>query len=160
MHAGTKLHKCLVCMKDFSQASHLREHQLIHSGDKPFRCHVCKKSFRRVDVLRTHEKTHRGATYLEDNVIDSDIESSEDQKDVEIVPANTENMKHGLNESKDQNNKIPLANVAKGTDSIQSNRPQIINVENLGTTSQYQDIVDAIRSKDLSTVGSSCEIRR
>lgn len=55
----SKVHKCLVCQKEFARANHLKRHQTSHSSIKPFRCASCPKSFNRRDHLNQHEKLHQ-----------------------------------------------------------------------------------------------------
>lgn len=161
MHAGTKPHKCLTCNKNFSQASHLREHQRIHSGDKPFRCRICKKSFRRADVLRAHEKIHKETGEEIGEMIEQEKESSESESsdDDKFTMKKSHIRKQSSSQAIKNENKHHRGK-SKELKSDKSNRPQIINVENLGTTSQYQDIVDAIRSKDVKAMGSNSIIKQ
>lgn len=57
--AGEKPHKCVVCLKAFSQSSNLITHMRKHSGYKPFQCGMCDKAFqRKVDLRRHRESQH------------------------------------------------------------------------------------------------------
>lgn len=42
---GEKPHKCVVCLKSFSQSSNLITHMRKHSGYKPFKCGMCDRAF-------------------------------------------------------------------------------------------------------------------
>uniref|UniRef100_A0A182HVS8 C2H2-type domain-containing protein n=1 Tax=Anopheles arabiensis TaxID=7173 RepID=A0A182HVS8_ANOAR len=54
-----KPHKCVVCLKAFSQSSNLITHMRKHSGYKPFSCGLCDKAFqRKVDLRRHREGQH------------------------------------------------------------------------------------------------------
>ena len=54
---NTKL-KCEICGKTFSNASHLKRHQVLHSGVKNYECNTCGKLFSLAGNLKTHQLTH------------------------------------------------------------------------------------------------------
>lgn len=61
--SGEKPHKCVVCLKAFSQSSNLITHMRKHSGYKPFKCGMCDKAFqRKVDLRRHRESLHNNDT--------------------------------------------------------------------------------------------------
>uniref|UniRef100_A0A8C5P4L4 C2H2-type domain-containing protein n=1 Tax=Jaculus jaculus TaxID=51337 RepID=A0A8C5P4L4_JACJA len=57
-HQGTRLHKCQVCHKAFTQTSHLKCHILLHSEVKPYSCHFCGCDFAHPSELKAHEVKH------------------------------------------------------------------------------------------------------
>ena len=62
--------ECEVCQKQFSCASHLRNHEVVHSEERPFKCEFCDKArvlfwfkelstYRDFDQKNTLEKAFR-----------------------------------------------------------------------------------------------------
>ncbi|KAK0066022.1 zinc finger protein 235 [Biomphalaria pfeifferi] len=55
-----KKHICQICLREFSQSSHLKSHQVTHTGEKPFKCQICLKGFSQNSSLYTHQVIHTG----------------------------------------------------------------------------------------------------
>ncbi|KAK6980409.1 zinc finger protein 235 [Biomphalaria glabrata] len=55
-----KKHICQICLREFSQSSHLKSHQVTHTGEKPFQCQICLKQFSRASNLKSHQRVHKG----------------------------------------------------------------------------------------------------
>ncbi len=49
---------CSHCDKRFSQAIHLKIHNMIHTGEKPYKCSHCDKRFIRSGDVKIHERIH------------------------------------------------------------------------------------------------------
>ncbi|RMB88335.1 hypothetical protein DUI87_35316 [Hirundo rustica rustica] len=52
-----------LCQEDgqnFSQSSHLIQHQMIQTGDQPFKCGECGKGFKHNSTLVAHRRIHTG----------------------------------------------------------------------------------------------------
>lgn len=62
LFSGEKPHKCVVCLKAFSQSSNLITHMRKHSSYKPFVCNAphCDKAFQRKVDLRRHRESQHG----------------------------------------------------------------------------------------------------
>lgn len=58
MKKKERSHKCDICGKIYSRATHLRRHLLTHSEEKPLSCKVCNKGFTRLDHLNVHMHHH------------------------------------------------------------------------------------------------------
>ena len=55
----SKLFKCDVCLKVFSNQKDFNKHyRIIHTWEKPFTCQVCNKKFSRKNHLVQHQATH------------------------------------------------------------------------------------------------------
>lgn len=69
LFSGEKPHKCVVCLKAFSQSSNLITHMRKHSGYKPFQCGMCDKAFqRKVDLRRHRECQHNDGSTDSDRI--------------------------------------------------------------------------------------------
>lgn len=60
MEKFRKPFRCGVCEMQFSQSTHLKDHERIHSGERPFQCEVCDKTFARCSTLKNHQRIHSG----------------------------------------------------------------------------------------------------
>ena len=69
--------ECSVCVKVFSQFSHLNQHQNIHTGVKPYGCSVCVKVLSQFSHLNQHQNIHTGVDFGPINVEESLKELSE-----------------------------------------------------------------------------------
>ena len=55
-------HKCDICIKSFTQASHLRTHiRAIHKNDRSSKCDQCNETFASNNLLLSHKSTKHGA---------------------------------------------------------------------------------------------------
>ncbi|XP_071442228.1 zinc finger protein 271-like [Hetaerina americana] len=60
VHAGEKLHKCVICSRAFSDKSNLRRHMLTHTSEWLHKCKICSKGFHQKPHLEQHMLTHTG----------------------------------------------------------------------------------------------------
>jgi hypothetical protein len=63
-----KLHRCLLCEKQFAVGEKLKKHRHSHTGEKPYTCEVCLKRFAWNTQLRVHMRTHSGGKPFACNV--------------------------------------------------------------------------------------------
>uniref|UniRef100_A0A2C9K9U6 C2H2-type domain-containing protein n=1 Tax=Biomphalaria glabrata TaxID=6526 RepID=A0A2C9K9U6_BIOGL len=61
-HIGKKPFKCLVCQKELSFYSGIREHLLLHTFEKllKYKCDMCQKKFSRFSLIQSHIPVHTG----------------------------------------------------------------------------------------------------
>ncbi|XP_030053454.1 zinc finger protein 2-like [Microcaecilia unicolor] len=60
LHAEGKPYKCPECVKSCRQKYTLTIHERTKTGEKPFKCSECDKSFTQKNDLRIHERIHTG----------------------------------------------------------------------------------------------------
>ena len=51
---------CLICLREFSRSSHLRDHMYSHTGERPYKCHICDYSTTFKSGLNKHLRIHSG----------------------------------------------------------------------------------------------------
>ncbi|RZF39834.1 hypothetical protein LSTR_LSTR000482 [Laodelphax striatellus] len=57
-HVGARSHACQECGKTFATSSGLKQHTHIHSSFKPFQCEVCLKAYTQFSHLCRHKRMH------------------------------------------------------------------------------------------------------
>ena len=58
VHSEIRPHRCLVCDKCFTSASHLSDHQVTHTNQKKYNCVQCGKRFAFRSSLNKHTSSH------------------------------------------------------------------------------------------------------
>ena len=57
-HQDQKLHKCVVCQKQFTLKTDLLDHLWLHNEEKPFACDRCAIRFIKIENMMNHKKLH------------------------------------------------------------------------------------------------------
>lgn len=141
MHLGIKKFECKNCLKQFTYQSSLIKHQRIHLGIKKFNCTVCDKKFSQAGHLREHQLIHSGQKY-------GCKICGKKYRRYDVLKTH-EKSHRMISEIEDSDNDDNNDNDHASFDRPKA-KPIILHVENLGTTSQYQNIVDAIRGGNVN----------
>lgn len=128
IHLGVKNYKCDICTKEFlHQSSFLKHKKAVHLGIKPFKCKICQREFTQRGHFREHLLIH----------------SDEKKFSCDIC----QKMFRRADALKSHMNKHEIL-VDDDNKKQEKKKLNIIKVERFVSMTQYQAIVDSIRSNN------------